>query len=159
MTSFLRKLFAGSSSTLGVSRSLLFNCKSHASSEQWFTRGLVSSDFRSKHSMLVLHVWMIHKRLLGVRGKAGLRTQESLFDELWDDTGMRIRQMGIPELSVNKYLEEVQGYSFKTCVELDEACSSKKREEEQKEELAGALWRSVYNKRDEIDEATVLGEL
>jgi hypothetical protein len=49
--------------------------------------------------LLVLHVWMIHKRLLK-EGKPGLLVQEALFDELWDNTSNRIRGQGVNELSV-----------------------------------------------------------
>ena len=38
--------------------------------------------------LLVLHVWMVHKRLL-TEGKRGLLVQESLFDTLWDNTSDR----------------------------------------------------------------------
>lgn len=49
--------------------------------------------------LLVLHVWMVHKRLLP-EGKPGLLIQEALFDELWEDTCNRIRGQGVVELSV-----------------------------------------------------------
>ena len=62
--------------------------------------GLLGTDFRSKHMMLVVHVWMVHKRLLS-EGKQGLLVQEALFDELWEDTCNRIRGQGIVELSVS----------------------------------------------------------
>ena len=173
MASLLRRLLGGNT-TLGLSRSLLFNCKNQAGHDDWFhaAKGMVGTDFRARHSILMVHVWLIHRRLLqcGKSASAGapssssssssgsgksLSIQESLFDELWDDTSVRIRAAGINELSVNKYLTQVQGYSFKTCVELDEALS-KKSGDEKREEIAGTLWRSVYNKRDEIDEARVL---
>jgi len=51
--------------------------------------------------MLVLHVWMVHKRLL-LEDKQGLLVQEALFDELWEDTSNRIRGQGINELSVRE---------------------------------------------------------
>jgi len=155
MAKFLRKLFGGST-TLGVSRSLLFKCKEHAAHGDWFdvSKGMMGNDFRSRHSILMVHVWLVHRRLLKC-SKRGLAIQESLFDELWDDTSVRIRQAGIGEMSVNKYLTQVQGYSFRTCVELDEAMS-KPTDAERLEETAGSLWRTVYNKRDEVDEARVL---
>lgn len=147
--------------TLGISRSLLFNCKNHASHEDWFAvnKGWVGTDFRSRHSILLTHIWLIHKRLLLCEGKSakkqGLAIQESMFDELWDDTSIRIREAGINELSINKYLTQVQGYSFKACVELDEALTKPTRDEKV-EEIAGVMWRAVYNKRDEVEEDRVL---
>lgn len=60
----------------------------------------MTSDFRSKHTLLMLHIWMVHKRLQA-EGERGERVQEALFDELWDDTCNRIRGQGINELSVS----------------------------------------------------------
>jgi hypothetical protein len=48
----------------------------------------------------MIHIWIIHKRLL-LEGKEGLNVQESLFDELWEDTSNRIRGCGINEMSVS----------------------------------------------------------
>lgn len=62
--------------------------------------GHVGSDFRSKHMLLVLHVWLVHRRLFS-ESKQGLLVQEALFDELWEDTSNRIRAAGIAELSVS----------------------------------------------------------
>lgn len=47
----------------------------------------------------MVHIWMIHKRLI-TEGKEGRRLQEALFDQLWEDTGNRIRGQGVNELSV-----------------------------------------------------------
>ena len=92
--------------------------------------------------MLTLHVWMVHKRLL-MEGKDGKDIQEALFDELWEDTSKRIRAVGVSELSVNKNLKDVQGYSFRACVELDEALK-RESEDEVLEDIGGAVWRFVY---------------
>lgn len=128
--------------------------------------------------VLVLHVWMIHKRLM-TEGKAGLLVQEALFDELWEDTCSRIRAHGIGEMSVNKNLKDVQGYSFRCCVEMDHALALPKtvtsgtaegsspaapstevtfqhHEDRVLDELAGALWRGVYAKNESVPEETVL---
>ena len=55
----------------------------------------------------MVHVWMLHRRLL-VEGSKGTTLQECMFDELWDDTSIRIRNAGIREIMVNKRLGEVQ---------------------------------------------------
>ena len=116
--------------------------------------GQISSEFRSKHTVLMTHVWMVHKRLVK-EGPQGLKTQECMFDELWEDTCSRLRALGINELSINKYLEEVQSYSFKYCVELDEAIN-RETEEEVMHEIGGALWRNAYVGKDEQDENIVM---
>ena len=66
----------------------------------------MSNDFRSKHTMLMLHIWLVHRRLLApdlVDKGMGKNIQECLFDELWEDTSNRIRAMGVNELSVCLY--------------------------------------------------------
>lgn len=63
--------------------------------------GRLADDFRSNHTIYLLHVWMVHRRLIvNDLGKEGNRIQECLFDEFWEDTSNRIRKLGIGELSV-----------------------------------------------------------
>ena len=142
------RFFGKRKNTLGVARSLFFNCKNQAEQPVWFSRGKIGTDFRSKQTLIMMHVWMIHQRLL-VEGSAGSTLQECLFDELWDDTAIRIRNVGIHEISVNKRLSEVQGYSFRTCMELDH-CMTLPSEDEKLEEIAGVVWRSAFLRNDDI---------
>ena len=155
--------------TLGSARALFFNCKNQADNTFWYTRGRVGKDFRSRHTMLMTHIWMVHKRLLSEdMGAQGRKIQECMFDELWEDTSSRIRGVGIGELSVNKYLKEVQGYSFKYVIELDQALTHMKGADaltpatadekllQAKDDIGGALWRNTYMRRDEIEVDHVL---
>ncbi len=80
-------------------RSLFFNCKNEAELPIWYKRGKVTPSYRSKHTLITLHVWMINRRLLK-ENEEGKSIQEKLFDVLWTDTNARIRQQGINELSV-----------------------------------------------------------
>ena len=141
-------LFGKGKNTLGVARSLFFNCKNQAEQSVWFSRGKIGTDFRSKQTLIMMHVWMIHQRLL-LEGSAGSTLQECMFDELWDDTSIRIRNVGIHEISVNKRLSEVQGYSFRTCMELDH-CMTLPSEDEKLEEIAGVVWRSAFLRNNDI---------
>ena len=142
-------LFGKGKNTLGVARSLFFNCKNQADQPAWFSRGKIGTDFRSKQTLIMMHVWMIHRRLL-MEGSAGNTLQECMFDELWDDTSIRIRNVGIHEISVNKRLSEVQGYSFRTCMELDH-CMTLPSEDEKLEEIAGVVWRSAFMRNNDIN--------
>jgi cytochrome b pre-mRNA-processing protein 3 len=155
--------------TLGSARALFFNCKNQADNTFWYARGRVGKDFRSRHTMLMTHIWMVHKRLLSEdMGTQGRKIQECMFDELWEDTSSRIRGVGIGELSVNKYLKEVQGYSFKYVIELDQALTHMKGADAltpaaadeklllTKDDIGGALWRNAYMRRDEIEVDHVL---
>eukprot|EP00596_Hydrurales_sp_CCMP1899_P006084 CAMPEP_0119034646 /NCGR_PEP_ID=MMETSP1177-20130426/1648_1 /TAXON_ID=2985 /ORGANISM="Ochromonas sp, Strain CCMP1899" /LENGTH=211 /DNA_ID=CAMNT_0006992231 /DNA_START=164 /DNA_END=796 /DNA_ORIENTATION=+ len=144
----------GKKTTMGSARGLLFNCKAQATKSVWYKNGLLGSEFRSQHTVLMTHVWMVHKRLVA-EGAIGRQTQECMFDELWEDTCSRLRAEGINELSINKYLSEVQSYSFKYCIELDEAIS-KNSEEEVLDEIGGSLWRHAYVRSDDIEIAHVM---
>lgn len=141
---------------VGNAQSLYFNAKSRAENQNWHTQGLLGSDFRTTQTLLVIHVWMLHKRLLEEGSKDGLLIQECMFDELWEDTSNRIRSHNINELSINKYLKGVQGYSFRTCLELDEAMTKIPDEEEVVEEIGGVLWRMAYLRRDDIQPEHVM---
>lgn len=128
---------------------------SHLSTFQiWFTDGKIGTEFRSKHTVLMTHTWIIHKRLLQ-EGQEGLRMQECMFDELWEDTCARLRAIGINELSINKYLGEVQSFSFKYCLELDNALT-KSSEAEIVDDMGGAIWRNAYISRDDVTEDHVM---
>ena len=48
---------------------------------------------------------------------------------------------------LNKRLSEVQGFSFKQCLEFDNALT-KSDEEEIIDDIAGALWRATYNRKE-----------
>lgn len=113
--------------------------------------GLVTDDFRSRHTVLLLHIWIVNSRLIK-EGKRGLSTQECLFDEFWDETTNRIRSVGVPEMSVNKRLLEVQKYSWQVCTELDGTFANKTHTDTEKlDNIAGIMWREIYNRRDEVD--------
>jgi hypothetical protein len=108
---------------LGNARDLLYICKNQADNALWYTRkshfcllkkkfpyfscfvtagGMVGTDFRAKQILLMVHVWMMHRRLI-TEGKEGQRVQEAMFDQLWEDTSNRIRSHGVNELSVRFY--------------------------------------------------------
>eukprot|EP01033_Poteriospumella_lacustris_P013342 gene13342-9551_t len=66
----------GRKTTLGASTALFSVCQRHIEHGYWQRHAHIGDDFRSTHMLLVLHVWMVHKRLL-TEGKRGLLVQES----------------------------------------------------------------------------------
>mgnify|MGYP000548392384 CR=1 FL=1 len=141
-------VFGNSRPVLAGAISLLDNCKNVADIPTWYREGLIKREFRSKHHLIMLHCWLIHKRLISEEG--GKVVQEAMFDELWEDTSNRIRNVGVNELSINKHLKDVQGYSFRYCIELDEALT-KETPDEVKEEIGGALWRFNFLRDDDVE--------
>lgn len=102
----------------------------------------------------MIHIWMVHKRLLSVEPN-GKKIQEALFDYLWEDTTNRIRNQNVNELSVNKYLKDVQSLSFKTCIELDQSLKMP-TEDEIVTDIGGAVWRSVYDKAEDVQDDHIM---
>ena len=117
-------------------------------------------NFRSKQLILTTYVWLLHKRLIQERNESlfvrkSLSLQEALFEELWEDCTNRIRGEGIAELSVNKYLKQVQTESLQLCLELDQVIRLNLPPEKLLEEFAGVLWRTIFNKDEQVDEHLV----
>lgn len=52
--------------TYSTSKALLDNCIVASKNRIWYShkRGKIGNDFRSQHTLLLIHIWMIHKRLL-----------------------------------------------------------------------------------------------
>ena len=111
--------------------------------------------FRTRHAILMTHIWMVHKRLLQADIPNGKLVQEALFDYLWEDTTSRIRNQKINEMSVNKNLKDVQSFSFRYCIELDQSLKMPS-EDEIMEDIGGAIWRSVYDRAEDIPEEHVM---
>mmetsp|Transcript_14812 Transcript_14812/g.59317 ORF Transcript_14812/g.59317 Transcript_14812/m.59317 type:complete len:244 (-) Transcript_14812:107-838(-) len=139
--------------------SILQSCSLQAHHPAWVRRGLLpAEDFRPRHTLIMTHVWMVHRRLHAFAPGKPLRDakllQEVLFDELWEDTTRRIRAIdGVAEISVDKHLRDVQRYSFAAAVEYDRALLEENADE-RLDKLAAAVWRHVYLASDE-DQMTV----
>ena len=56
----------GTPFTYSTAKSLLDNCLVSSKKNYWFddSMGKIGKDFRSRHTLLLIYVWMIHKRLL-----------------------------------------------------------------------------------------------
>ena len=113
--------------------------------------GLPQEGFAPQHQLILLHVWIINKRLL-VEGKKGKKLQAELFDTLWENSERRIRHAGVQELSVSKNMTEVQKVSFGATVAYD---IGMKKTDDNDRELGNALWRNLFASNDEITEERV----
>lgn len=88
---------------------------------RWYGPGRIPRTFRSRHAMVTMHLWFLHKRLIAANVPNGpllgdhdtaLRVQEELFEIFWNDTLCRIRAEGVREMSVTKSLLQVQQFTF-----------------------------------------------
>lgn len=111
---------------------------------KWYSSGHISPSFKSKQSILTMHVWFLHKRLIqtNVNRYATQLVQEQMFEAFWSDTLARIRAEKVPELTTSRYLQKMQKISFLQCMNYDhvfELDNSKER----REELCRAIWNHV----------------
>ncbi|OQR84207.1 hypothetical protein ACHHYP_13726 [Achlya hypogyna] len=129
---------------------LLYNSCVNQAAHPSFYRALdLPPDFRSQQALLILHVWIVHRRLIGAKTPnapkdkvdPGKLLQEALFDRLWEDTTVRIRNQNVSELTVNKHLHEVQQRSFNQCVAYDQYFASHGA----KRSLSEAISKHVLN--------------
>lgn len=122
-------------------------------------------EFMPANALIVLHAWLVHRRLLEL-GDNGKKLQQDFFDRCWEDTEDRVRKVGvrlfqqqhqgeqgqqgqrggcahpaaaaqIMELLVSKYQRQAQEFSFGLMVSLDQAV------EEGRRPLVDALMRCV----------------
>lgn len=100
------------------SGAIFHSCVNQVAEPEFFRALQLTPDFRSQQALLMIHIWMIHRRLMkgGTHGKI---MQEQVFDRLWEDTTLRLRNQEVSELTVNKYLKEVQQMCFSACVAYD----------------------------------------
>lgn len=111
--------YYGKESTAIRQSQTMFRTCLERSAHPSFVRYLgLTEDFVPLHQILLLHVWIINRRLLG-EGKTGKLVQETFFDTLWENTERRLRAIGIHEISINKQLTEVQKWSFGALVAYD----------------------------------------
>ena len=86
--------------SLGIGKTLLESSKQAASAPHWTKLAGLSTDFRTKHGLILVHLWVLDKRVV-LEGPKATRVREALFDCFWEDTSSRLRANGVPELSVH----------------------------------------------------------
>ncbi|KAL7688260.1 putative WW domain, ubiquinol-cytochrome c chaperone/UPF0174, WW domain superfamily [Plasmopara halstedii] len=94
------------------------SCMNYTARPEYYSELGISKSFRAQQALLMVHVWLVHRRL-ALEGEQGKVMQELLFDRLWEETVVRIRYLNISELSVNKYLAQVQQIGFNSCIAYD----------------------------------------
>ncbi|GAX22474.1 hypothetical protein FisN_14Hh090 [Fistulifera solaris] len=128
-----------------------------ASDPRWFGPGRIARDFRSRHALLTMHVWFLHKRLIhdDIDRDRALMIQEELFNILWEDTLCRIRAEGVTPLLENRSLLKVQQYTFLHLTHYDHAFTEfLNKPEERLKELRKVIWQHVLVRDEEAEHRT-----
>ena len=86
--------------TVGVNSEAIYrSIEEQATQEGWWDALGLPRTWIAEHAMIALHVWMFHCRFkvdYNVGGEFnGRRMQEQLFERLWEDTTLRIRNAGV----------------------------------------------------------------
>lgn len=148
--SFLKR----DASLIRQSLELFHSARTQALRKGFKVRGGVLDDFRSTHALIASHVWLVHRRLVK-EGDAGKALDKQLFERFWEDTVSRIRYTDVPELTVDRHLQNLQTFSLELMCVYDH-CLSFEDEGERIEKLCGGIWRNVYDMREDVQEPTAI---
>jgi hypothetical protein len=146
--------------SVGVHSEAIFrSIEEQATQEAWYTSLRLPRTWITEHSLIALHVWILHNRAkldynVSPVEFCGRRMQEEMFERLWEDTILRIRNAGVAEVSVNKQLENVQKITFDDMFGYDAALRTSDRDDGL--ELSAAVWRGVFREDEAADTEAVL---
>ena len=116
--------------------------------EPLFYRDLAVPDtVNGRFDMLVLHLWMVLRRLKPLEGGAGL--SQALFDRFCDDMDGNLREMGVGDLTVPKRMQAFGEAFYGRAAAYDLALAAGE------EPLAQALCKNILNGA-EIENARAL---
>src|SRR6266404_5923888 len=106
--------------------------------EPLFYRDLgVPDTVNGRFDLLVLHLWMVLRRLKTIEGGAEL--SQTLFDGFCDDMDANLREMGVVDLTVPKRMQAFGGAFYGRAAAYDQALTAGE------EPLARALCKNILN--------------
>jgi cytochrome b pre-mRNA-processing protein 3 len=97
----------------------------------------VADTVDGRFDVLVLHLWMVLRRMKAMEGSAALR--QNLFDRFCEDLDGNLREMGVSDLKVPKRMQEFGEAFYGRAAAYDLAIA------EGQDELAAALRKNVLN--------------
>ena len=105
--------------------------------ENWHEQFGVEKSFRGEHSVLVLHVWLLLKRLR-VEGESAKGVAQVFYDTYQDDVEHRVHAEGV-RVRVSKLLNELEQGFYGSAIAYDNALASGNGA------FAKALHKNVYH--------------
>jgi cytochrome b pre-mRNA-processing protein 3 len=109
--------------------------------EPLFYRDLVVPDtVNGRFDLLVLHLWMVLRRLRSIPG--GVELAQALFDRFCEDLDANLREMGVGDLAVPKRMQAFGEAFYGRSAAYDLALT------EGREALAEAICRNILNGMD-----------
>ena len=101
----------------------------------------IERSFRGEHSALVLHVWLVLRRLRE-EGESGKALAQTLYDTFQDDVEHRVHAEGV-RVRVNKWLNELEQGFYGSALAYDNALTGGQGD------LAKVLHRNVFHGEDD----------
>lgn len=105
----------------------------------------IERSFRGEHSALVLHVWLVLRRLRE-EGESGKALAQTLYDTFQDDVEHRVHAEGV-RVRVNKWLNELEQGFYGSALAYDNALTGGQGD------LAKVLHRNVFHGEDDASNA------
>ena len=116
----------------------------------------VADTLDGRFDMIILHVYLLARRLRQDGGRNAAKLQESLFEVMFADMDRSLREMGVGDLSVGKQVKRMAKAFFGRVQVYDDVLDQPELEETA---LAGALARNLYRIEGEVpDEAFPLAK-
>src|SRR5258707_4701905 len=112
--------------------------------EPLFYRDLgVSDTVNGRFDLLILHLWMVLRRLRPMQGGEGLA--QALFDRFCEDMDANLREMGVGDLTVPKRMQAFGEAFYGRAAAYDLALGQGLAPTEGMEPLARALGKNILN--------------
>ncbi len=112
--------------------------------EPLFYRDLgVSDTVNGRFDLLILHLWMVLRRLRPMQGGEGLA--QALFDRFCEDMDANLREMGVGDLTVPKRMQAFGEAFYGRAAAYDLALGQGLALTEGMEPLARALGKNILN--------------
>ncbi|XP_006658567.1 ubiquinol-cytochrome-c reductase complex assembly factor 1 isoform X1 [Oryza brachyantha] len=98
----------------------------------------LEKTFKTTFSLLVLHMWLILRRLKE-EGKDGVKFGQYIYEIYNHDVELRVSKAGV-NLLLTKWMKELEKIFYGNIVKYDTAISPEARQED----LVNVIWRNVY---------------
>ncbi|HLO76740.1 MAG TPA: ubiquinol-cytochrome C chaperone family protein [Magnetospirillum sp.] len=111
----------------------------------------VPDTLEGRYDMIILHVWMVIRRLTAGAGERGARVSQALLELMFADMDRNLREMGVTDLRVGKRVLNMAEAFYGRAAAYDKALA------DGESELQAALDRNVYQSgKSEPDQLAVM---
>ncbi|GJN32337.1 hypothetical protein PR202_gb20837 [Eleusine coracana subsp. coracana] len=99
---------------------------------------LLEKTFKTTFSLLVLHMWLVLRRLKE-EGKDGVKFGQYIYEMYNHDVELRVSKAGV-NLLLTKWMKELEKIFYGNIVKYDAAISPEARQDD----LVNVIWRNIY---------------